>query len=95
MSQDDVIVELDLEAAGQGLQRVGWLRRAFGLAGGAGGGSEPTAAETTSSGVGSSGSSEHTQQGGPRRLRRLLALEAVQDPGNLGTLLRCAMAFGW
>ncbi|KAF8055115.1 ysgA [Scenedesmus sp. PABB004] len=26
---------------------------------------------------------------------RLLALEGVQDPGNLGTLLRCAAAFGW
>jgi RNA methyltransferase, TrmH family len=26
---------------------------------------------------------------------RLLALEGVQDPGNLGTLLRTAAAFGW
>ncbi|GBF90560.1 hypothetical protein Rsub_03132 [Raphidocelis subcapitata] len=31
----------------------------------------------------------------PAALRRLLVLEAVQDPGNLGTLLRCALAFGW
>lgn len=28
-------------------------------------------------------------------LRRLLVLEGVQDPGNLGTLLRSALAFGW
>ncbi len=28
-------------------------------------------------------------------MRRLLALDAVQDPGNLGTLLRTALAFGW
>lgn len=33
----------------------------------------------------------HTQQ----QLQRLLVLESVQDPGNLGTLLRCAAAFGW
>jgi hypothetical protein len=32
--------------------------------------------------------------GGPA-LTRLLALEGVQDPGNLGTLLRTACAFGW
>jgi TrmH family RNA methyltransferase len=30
-----------------------------------------------------------------RQLQRLLVLEGVQDPGNLGTLLRCATAFGW
>jgi TrmH family RNA methyltransferase len=29
------------------------------------------------------------------QLQRLLVLEGVQDPGNLGTLLRCATAFGW
>lgn len=29
------------------------------------------------------------------QLQRLLVLEGVQDPGNLGTLLRCAAAFGW
>lgn len=29
------------------------------------------------------------------QLQRLLVLEGVQDPGNLGTLLRCALAFGW
>eukprot|EP00775_Hariotina_reticulata_P005507 gene5507-5742_t len=34
-------------------------------------------------------------QGSCRQLRRLLVLEGVQDPGNLGTLLRCATAFGW
>lgn len=28
-------------------------------------------------------------------LRRMLVLEGVQDPGNLGTLLRSALAFGW
>ena len=28
-------------------------------------------------------------------IQRLLALDAVQDPGNLGTLLRTALAFGW
>ncbi|CAD7696496.1 unnamed protein product [Ostreobium quekettii] len=27
--------------------------------------------------------------------RRVLALEGVQDPGNVGTLLRTAVAFGW
>jgi RNA methyltransferase, TrmH family len=27
--------------------------------------------------------------------RRLLALDGVSDPGNLGTLLRTALAFGW
>lgn len=30
-----------------------------------------------------------------QQLQRLLVLEGVQDPGNLGTLLRCAAAFGW
>jgi len=33
--------------------------------------------------------------GAAPRLTRLLALEGVQDPGNLGTLLRSALAFGW
>ena len=28
-------------------------------------------------------------------MQRLLALDAVQDPGNLGTLLRTALACGW
>lgn len=28
-------------------------------------------------------------------LRRLLVLEGIQDPGNLGTLLRTATALGW
>ena len=28
-------------------------------------------------------------------MERLLALEGVQDPGNMGTLLRSAAAFGW
>lgn len=32
---------------------------------------------------------------GTRQLQRLLALEGVQDPGNLGTLMRTAIAFGW
>lgn len=32
---------------------------------------------------------------GAKPLQRLLALDGVQDPGNLGTLLRCATAFGW
>lgn len=31
----------------------------------------------------------------PLRPLRLLALDGVQDPGNLGTLLRTAAAFGW
>lgn len=35
------------------------------------------------------------RRGAPPRLRRLLALEGVRDPGNLGTLLRSAAAFGW
>jgi RNA methyltransferase, TrmH family len=30
-----------------------------------------------------------------RRTTRTLALEGVQDPGNLGTLARTAVAFGW
>eukprot|EP00200_Dunaliella_tertiolecta_P011805 CAMPEP_0202372950 /NCGR_PEP_ID=MMETSP1127-20130417/4058_1 /ASSEMBLY_ACC=CAM_ASM_000462 /TAXON_ID=3047 /ORGANISM="Dunaliella tertiolecta, Strain CCMP1320" /LENGTH=459 /DNA_ID=CAMNT_0048969665 /DNA_START=86 /DNA_END=1465 /DNA_ORIENTATION=+ len=30
-----------------------------------------------------------------RPLKRLLALDGVQDPGNLGTLMRSALAFGW
>lgn len=29
------------------------------------------------------------------RLKRLLVLDGVQDPGNLGTLLRTAEALGW
>lgn len=28
-------------------------------------------------------------------MQRLLALDRIQDPGNLGTLLRTAIAFGW
>ena len=28
-------------------------------------------------------------------VQRLLALDRIQDPGNLGTLLRTALAFGW
>jgi TrmH family RNA methyltransferase len=35
------------------------------------------------------------QQQQQQKLQRLLVLESVQDPGNLGTLLRCAAAFGW
>lgn len=31
----------------------------------------------------------------PGTLHRMLVLEGVQDPGNLGTLLRSALAFGW
>ena len=38
---------------------------------------------------------EATSLSRPQQLRRLLVLEGVQDPGNLGTLLRCAAAFGW
>jgi TrmH family RNA methyltransferase len=41
---------------------------------------------------------EHQQQQGGQqqlKLQRLLVLESVQDPGNLGTLLRCAAAFDW
>ena len=33
--------------------------------------------------------------GAPGQLRRVLALDGVQDPGNLGTLLRTALALGW
>ena len=29
------------------------------------------------------------------QLTRLLVLDGVQDPGNLGTLLRTALALGW
>ncbi|GAB4814944.1 hypothetical protein N2152v2_001990 [Parachlorella kessleri] len=31
----------------------------------------------------------------PGQLRRLLVLDRLQDPGNLGTLLRTALALGW
>ncbi len=31
----------------------------------------------------------------PDRENRLLILDGIQDPGNLGTLLRTALAFGW
>ncbi|KAL3139842.1 hypothetical protein ABBQ38_004140 [Trebouxia sp. C0009 RCD-2024] len=31
----------------------------------------------------------------PKSLQRLLVLERLQDPGNLGTLLRTAVALGW
>ncbi|GMH42076.1 hypothetical protein BSKO_09995 [Bryopsis sp. KO-2023] len=30
-----------------------------------------------------------------RKIKRLLGLEGIQDPGNLGTLIRTAVAFGW
>ena len=30
-----------------------------------------------------------------RQLKRLLILDGVQDPGNLGTLMRTAVALGW
>ncbi|KAG2482195.1 hypothetical protein HYH03_018858 [Edaphochlamys debaryana] len=33
--------------------------------------------------------------GAPPRPVRLLVLDGVQDPGNLGTLARSALAFGW
>ena len=34
--------------------------------------------------------------GGERKLLRLLALDGIQDPGNLGTLVRTALALvGW
>lgn len=29
------------------------------------------------------------------QIKRLLILDGVQDPGNLGTLLRTAVALGW
>ena len=87
----DAIVELDV---GGLLMRAAGLRRAFGLP-------PPPAAAAAAAAQGK----EEEQQAAaeaqiqtpspPRRLRRLLALEAVQDPGNLGTLLRCAMAVGW
>lgn len=28
-------------------------------------------------------------------LKRLLVLDGIQDPGNLGTLIRTALALGW
>ncbi|CCB90663.1 uncharacterized tRNA/rRNA methyltransferase YsgA [Waddlia chondrophila 2032/99] len=31
----------------------------------------------------------------PARLQRLLVLENLNDPGNLGTLIRTSLAFGW
>jgi TrmH family RNA methyltransferase len=32
---------------------------------------------------------------GAGRITRLLALDGIQDPGNLGTLVRTALALGW
>lgn len=32
---------------------------------------------------------------GAGRIARLLALDGIQDPGNLGTLVRAALALGW
>ncbi len=31
----------------------------------------------------------------PEKMSRLIALEGISDPGNLGTLLRTALALGW
>lgn len=31
----------------------------------------------------------------PKKISRLLALDGVQDPGNVGTLIRSSYAFGW
>ncbi|MEW5296863.1 MAG: hypothetical protein WDW36_000112 [Sanguina aurantia] len=35
------------------------------------------------------------ERGERRVLERLLVLDGIQDPGNLGTLVRSALAFGW
>jgi TrmH family RNA methyltransferase len=35
------------------------------------------------------------KQGVPQKLRRLLVLDGVSDPGNLGTLARAVLAFDW
>ena len=37
----------------------------------------------------------HAEVTGTKPLTRLLVLEGVQDPGNLGTLIRCAASFAW
>lgn len=31
----------------------------------------------------------------PGSINRLLVLDGIQDPGNMGTLLRTALALGW
>jgi hypothetical protein len=94
---DDVIVELDL--AGSGPMSVPQLRAAFGLALSTGASGHSLAGMNAGQPAQKQKQQRQEQAGRgsarPRALRRLLALEAVQDPGNLGTLLRCAMAFGW
>ncbi|MEC7839188.1 MAG: RNA methyltransferase [Chlamydiota bacterium] len=35
------------------------------------------------------------QQSNLENIKRLIVLDGVQDPGNLGTLIRTAIAFGW
>jgi TrmH family RNA methyltransferase len=58
--------------------------------------SSSSAAVAAGTATGSSpATGEPNQQQQTQKLQRLLVLESVQDPGNLGTLLRCAAAFGW
>uniref|UniRef100_A0A383WFA6 tRNA/rRNA methyltransferase SpoU type domain-containing protein n=1 Tax=Tetradesmus obliquus TaxID=3088 RepID=A0A383WFA6_TETOB len=63
--------------------------------------SRTSAHSSTSSSSNAAAAGSHQAAAGPQQqqqqqqLQRLLVLEAVQDPGNLGTLLRCAAAFGW
>lgn len=79
-------------AAGGGVAKVAIAGTAGDAAAGAGGRAAGVANNTAGSGAISAAAAGAAR---PPRLRRLLALEGVQDPGNLGTLLRSAAAFGW
>ncbi|KAF5840722.1 Alpha/beta knot methyltransferase [Dunaliella salina] len=61
------------------------------------GGSNPIPSNESSSSKSQQGIKGGKERGSShsRPLRRLLALDGVQDPGNLGTLMRSALAFGW
>jgi len=94
VAADDAFVELDV--TGQGPTCVAELRSAFGLPGvGSGSSSSGTMQQQQQPAEQRQQQQQQQHPAEQRQLRRLLALEAVQDPGNLGTLLRCAMAFGW
>ncbi|GLC77281.1 hypothetical protein PLESTF_001914900 [Pleodorina starrii] len=81
----DAVAELDLPPERSLAQLLDELRGAS--SGETSGGDSPSAAVPSASGS-DSGSA-------PARPVRLLVLDGVQDPGNLGSLARSALAFGW